>query len=138
MFHITAKGSTVVIGEHVLHADRPTLFPVVPPELSERPDLVTITEALDEPATTLNTPSELTAEGVDLSAVIGGDPGDNPDDDAGEPGVTLLRVEDEDEDEAGGAPALTPDPFADDDAPGPGTPAAALPRTRTSSGGRKK
>ncbi len=148
MFQVKARTSTVVIGEHVVHVDRPTLFQVVPPELAERPDLVTICDALDEPVLDSPDTGKLTAEGVDLSAQIGGDPDQAPANDEGDLGVTLLRIEGEDEDDEGGASAdVAPDPFADDDTQGTGAPvapASSLPkappqqRTRTSSGGCRK
>lgn len=70
MFQVKARTSVVVIGEHVLHVDQATHFPDgVPPEVSERTDLVEIIEIpdADPPA------SGLTADGVDHSAGAGGD-----------------------------------------------------------------
>jgi hypothetical protein len=155
MFQVKARTSTVVIGEHVLHADRPVHYPdSVPPEVAARTDLVEITELLEadgvahagdtagtnatgdagiagadtavgEPAADLSSPLDTSVSGAL--------------DDAALAGVTLLHVEGDEEDEDAGAdPLQPPDPFADE-ATGAlaEQPSPARKTTRTASGGRR-
>jgi hypothetical protein len=154
MFQVKARISTVVIGEHVLHADRPVCYPKgVPPEVAARTDLVEITELLEADGVDLtgattgtdatddagNAGADTASSGpaADLSSPVDTATGDR--DDAALLGVTVLRVEGGEEDEDAGAdPLQPPDPFADE-APGalaePSAPARKT--TRTASGGRR-
>lgn len=155
MFQVKARTSTVVIGEHVLHADRPTCYPKgVPPEVAARTDLVEITELLeadgvDHTGDTTGTDATGDAGNAGADTAGGGSAADlsspvdtsatSAVDDVALAGVTLLHVEGGEEDEDAGAdPLQPPDPFADEatgalaEQLGP-----ARKTTRTASGGRR-
>jgi hypothetical protein len=152
MFQVKARTSTVVIGEHVLHADRPVCYPdSVPPEVAARTDLVEITELLeaDGLAHTGDTGGTGDTENAGADTVGGGLVADlsspvdtsatSAVDDEALAGVTLLHVEGGEEDEDAGAdPLQPPDPFADEVTGALAEPSApARKTTRTASGGRR-